>query len=150
MPPELLSRLRVDITRCVQVSAHSLQVNPVPTLRADEKLPPSLCRQTHVTRPYLTSASMRQVGRGLRPACAECRCWGGGRRSFCPATYLRRLLPGLEYEMLLNERVSALRIPFWTEGDMRQHGYFKTPDVWLQVGRIKGQTDKPTASNHGP
>ena len=40
---------------------------------------------------------------------------------------------GLEHEMLLEQRLSAMDIPFWTESDMRAHGYFKTPDIWLQV-----------------
>ena len=35
--------------------------------------------------------------------------------------------------MLLEQHLSALGIPFWTESDMRAHGYFKTPDIWLQV-----------------
>ena len=43
------------------------------------------------------------------------------------------LLLGLEHEMLLEQHLSALGIPFWTESDMRAHGYFKTPDIWLQV-----------------
>jgi|LauGreSBDMM110SN_4_FD.fasta_scaffold57136_1 hypothetical protein len=48
-------------------------------------------------------------------------------------TRLRRTVSGLEHEMLLEKHLSDLGIPFWTETDLRAHGYFKTPDVWLQV-----------------
>lgn len=36
--------------------------------------------------------------------------------------------------MLLEQKLSEIGIPFWTETDMRAHGFFKTPDIWLQVG----------------
>ena len=40
---------------------------------------------------------------------------------------------GLEYELLLCDRLRDLGIPFWTEVDLRAQGYYKTPDVRLQV-----------------
>ena len=43
------------------------------------------------------------------------------------------IILGLEHEMLLEKLLSDLGVPFWTETDLRAHGYFKTPDVWLQV-----------------
>lgn len=44
---------------------------------------------------------------------------------------------GLEYELLLTEYLTALDIPFYTEADLRVQGYFKTPDVWLQVAGLR-------------
>ena len=58
--------------------------------------------------------------------------------------------------MLLEQHLSALGIPFWTESDMRAHGYFKTPDIWLQVtfgggrSRCMGLLQDPGYTATGP
>lgn len=41
--------------------------------------------------------------------------------------------PGLEYELLLSQELTAARVPFWTEADLRLQGLHKTPDARLKV-----------------
>jgi hypothetical protein len=41
---------------------------------------------------------------------------------------------GMEYELLLAKKLREAGISyFWTESDLRAQGYYKTPDVRLQV-----------------
>ncbi len=40
---------------------------------------------------------------------------------------------GLEYELYLQRRLAAVGVPFWSEGELRQLGFHKTPDVKLKV-----------------
>ncbi len=41
---------------------------------------------------------------------------------------------GLEYELLLMQRMREEGVEdFWTEADLRAQGFYKTPDVRLQV-----------------
>ena len=65
------------------------------------------------------------------------------------------LLPctGLEHEMLLERCLSEIGVPFWTETDMRAHGFFKTPDIWLQVcalQRVSSEIDWMPARTEAP
>jgi len=49
-------------------------------------------------------------------------------------------LTGIEYELLLAEKLKAAGLDyFWTEDDLRSQGYYKTPDVRLQV-RVQAGT----------
>ncbi len=40
---------------------------------------------------------------------------------------------GAEYELRLQQRMSAAGLAFWSEGELRQMGLHKTPDCKLQV-----------------
>ena len=40
---------------------------------------------------------------------------------------------GTQYEAVLNSKLADLGIEFWTEANLREQGYFKTPDALLQV-----------------
>mmetsp|Transcript_31129 Transcript_31129/g.69187 ORF Transcript_31129/g.69187 Transcript_31129/m.69187 type:complete len:297 (-) Transcript_31129:238-1128(-) len=53
--------------------------------------------------------------------------------SYSPFSDMAKQATGLEYEMLLMKRLSDIGVPFWTEDDLRAQGFYKTPDVWLQV-----------------
>ena len=52
---------------------------------------------------------------------------------YSPLSDLAKQAAGLEHEMLLEKQLSEIGVPFWTETDLRAHGFFKTPDIWLQV-----------------
>ncbi|KAG1671357.1 hypothetical protein FOA52_002967 [Chlamydomonas sp. UWO 241] len=52
---------------------------------------------------------------------------------YSPLSDMAKHAAGLEFEMLLCKRLSDLGVSFWTEGDLRARGYFKTPDVWLHT-----------------
>lgn len=45
---------------------------------------------------------------------------------------VRRLI-GLEYECILQQKLSAHEIPFWSEDELRLRGEAKTPDALLPV-----------------
>jgi hypothetical protein len=46
-----------------------------------------------------------------------------------------RAVAGMEYELLLIKKLREAGISyFWTENDLRAQGYYKTPDIRLQVG----------------
>ena len=49
--------------------------------------------------------------------------------------YLTKLLAhaGVEYECKLNQMLTDADIAFWTEEDLREKGFYKTPDAKLQV-----------------
>ena len=40
---------------------------------------------------------------------------------------------GVEHERKLNQMLTDAGIAFWTEEDLRNKGFFKTPDAKLQV-----------------
>ncbi len=42
---------------------------------------------------------------------------------------------GQEYEAILAEKLRCANIAFFSEGRLRQEGFFKTPDVKLEVTR---------------
>ncbi|KYR00623.1 hypothetical protein DLAC_02647 [Tieghemostelium lacteum] len=44
-----------------------------------------------------------------------------------------RASTGIEYELLLQDRLFNLNIPFFTENELRKDGYHKTPDIKLQI-----------------
>eukprot|EP00934_Nitzschia_sp_Nitz4_P004059 Nitzschia sp. Nitz4//scaffold150_size53981//12331//13028//NITZ4_006672-RA/size53981-augustus-gene-0.33-mRNA-1//1//CDS//3329537056//4049//frame0 len=45
----------------------------------------------------------------------------------------RRRMVGIEYEVLLEQRLTAMGIPFETESNLREKGSSKTPDIVLQI-----------------
>ena len=57
---------------------------------------------------------------------------------------------GVEFELLLAEKLKAAGLDFfWTEDDLRTQGYYKTPDVRLQVSscdRVFSAADCETVS----
>lgn len=42
-------------------------------------------------------------------------------------------MPGIEYEALLCMKLRNAQIPFISEDALREQGFFKTPDIKLQV-----------------
>lgn len=40
---------------------------------------------------------------------------------------------GVDHEQKLNQMLTNAGIAFWTEGHLRDKGFFKTPDAKLQV-----------------
>ena len=45
----------------------------------------------------------------------------------------RLVAAGVEHEHKLNQMLTDAGIAFWTEEDLRDKGFFKTPDAKLQV-----------------
>lgn len=43
------------------------------------------------------------------------------------------LAAGVDHEHKLNQMLTNAGIAFWTEGHLRDKGFFKTPDAKLQV-----------------
>lgn len=52
---------------------------------------------------------------------------------YSPLSDLAKQAAGREYEMRLNRHLEDLGVAFWDEEDLRSKGFFKTPDVLLQV-----------------
>ena len=63
----------------------------------------------------------REVSRQL----LACRCAGCG--------YVGLGFAGQEYEALLSEKLRCAGIAFFSEDKLREEGFFKTPDVKLEV-----------------
>ena len=53
-----------------------------------------------------------------------------------PAMSLRHAVAGIEYEGLLSKVLSEAGIHFWTEEDLRDQGFVKTPDARLQASAV--------------
>ncbi|KAF5842604.1 hypothetical protein DUNSADRAFT_6454 [Dunaliella salina] len=53
---------------------------------------------------------------------------------YSPYADIAKQATGIEFELLLAEKLKAAGLDFfWTEDDLRNQGYYKTPDVRLQV-----------------
>ncbi|KAG2498008.1 hypothetical protein HYH03_004266 [Edaphochlamys debaryana] len=53
--------------------------------------------------------------------------------SYSPLSDVAKQATGLEYELYLQQRLAAARLPFWSESELRQLGFHKTPDCKLKV-----------------
>eukprot|EP00891_Asterochloris_glomerata_P007023 jgi/Astpho2/7023/Aster-01876 len=65
------------------------------------------------------------------PRCNALRKQKGRRGKACRARWSSNA--GTQYEAVLNSKLADLGIEFWTEANLREQGYFKTPDALLQV-----------------
>lgn len=52
---------------------------------------------------------------------------------YSPLSDLAKHAAGLEFELRLNRNLFDIGVTYWTEKDLREKGFFKTPDVWLHV-----------------
>ena len=43
------------------------------------------------------------------------------------------VVTGVDHEVLLNGMLADAGIAFWTEDELREKGFYKTPDAMLQV-----------------
>ncbi|KAJ4461631.1 putative protein kinase [Paratrimastix pyriformis] len=78
----------------------------------------------------------------LREAVDECRRCD---RFSSPASTQFRLSLGREHEILLEELLRSLGVPFSTENDLRREGFTKTPDIRLLVPIAVGITEDEAA-----
>lgn len=53
--------------------------------------------------------------------------------SYSPFSDIARQITGLEFETLLAKKLTECGVPFWTEKELRDQGFYKTPDVRLQI-----------------
>ena len=103
-------------------------------------------------------ASTRSAGAGagagaalcrrLRADVERCAAWD---HVASPAVDALRHTAGKEYELLLEEKLAALGIPFVTEDALRAEGHAKTPDIKLELpiavrGRVVNWIDSKVNS----
>ncbi|PNH12687.1 hypothetical protein TSOC_000386 [Tetrabaena socialis] len=60
---------------------------------------------------------------------------------YSPLSDVAKQVTGLEYELYLQQRLAEAGVPFWSEGELRQLGFHKTPDCKLKVPiAVRGRT----------
>ncbi|EFJ44775.1 hypothetical protein VOLCADRAFT_46728, partial [Volvox carteri f. nagariensis] len=59
--------------------------------------------------------------------CAHADC------CYSPLSDVAKQVTGLEYELYLQQRLAEAGLAFWSEGELRQLGFHKTPDCKLKV-----------------
>lgn len=91
---------------------------------------PASANQSHLRNQDLNQGAAERMLARLKDdiqSCVDCD------QVYSPVADAKRQQIGVEHELKLNQMLTDAGIAFWTEEDLRNKGFYKTPDAKLQV-----------------